>query len=227
MRPEFDGAIKQGREYIILSDVVGQGATLLELRYFIESSGGMVVGSQALTAGIFGGKLSINESTIKHLKGKFGDANLTRFLYDFNVAGSAQALTEKEGRFILRQSSLNALRDRIFEEAQSRNISLGAWKIHASVEVKYSKDDHIQGFTTADGKVYLVQGGIEKGKTMSVLAHELGVHAKNLGFKNAAQYQRLLRILNNSNVLNLFIGAGRCAVILPSTLTAPSAVQRL
>ncbi len=69
--------------------------------------------------------------------------------------------------------------------------------VNARPEIKYSQDGRVQGFTTSDGKVYLVQGGIKKGKAMSVLAHELGVHAKSLGFKNAAQYQRLLRILNN------------------------------
>lgn len=103
---------------------------------------------------------------------------LTRFLQDFNIAGSAGALTEKDGRFILKQSSLNALRDRIFAEAQSGNIPLDGWKVQTSPEVKYFTDGTIQGFTISDGKVYLVQGGIEQGKAMSVLAHELGVHAK-------------------------------------------------
>lgn len=54
---------------------------------------------------------------------------------------------------------------------------------------KRSKDGKIQGFTTPDGKAYLVRDGIAKGNAMGVLSHEMGVHAKRLGFKKDAEWQ--------------------------------------
>ena len=55
-----------------------------------------------------------------------------------------------------------------------------------------SEDGKVQGFTTPDGKVHLVRDGIAKGKAMGVLAHEMGVHAKRLGFKKDAEWQGIV-----------------------------------
>jgi len=70
--------------------------------------------------------------TTKKLEEKFGREKLERFLIEFNTAGRIEALTEKEGRFILRQLSLNSLRDRIFADASEANISPSAWQVQAS-----------------------------------------------------------------------------------------------
>lgn len=132
LRPEFEGQVKPGREYIMLDDAIGQGGTMAELRHFIESRGGKVVNASALTSGIFGAKLSIRPDTITKLQEKFGRAKLESFLKEFNTAGSIDALTEKEGRFILRQLSLDAIRDRILADAREANISPSAWQVQAS-----------------------------------------------------------------------------------------------
>jgi hypothetical protein len=86
----------------------------------------------ALTSGIFGNKLSIRSETITKLEEKFSRGKLENFPHEFNTAGRIEALTEKEGRFILRQLSLNSLRDRILADAQEANISPTAWQIQAS-----------------------------------------------------------------------------------------------
>ena len=49
------------------------------------------------------------ERLITKLEEKFGREKLERFLKEFNTAGRIEALTEREGRFILRQLSLDAL----------------------------------------------------------------------------------------------------------------------
>ena len=61
--------------------------------------------------------------------------------------------------------------------------------------VKYSEDGKIQGFTTVDGRVYLVADGIAEGRSMGILAHELGVHARRLGFSTDEQWQGLMTAL--------------------------------
>ena len=64
------------------------------------------------------------------------------FLYEFNTAGTIEALTEKEGRKILgyRVQGLNALRNQIFKEAKEANVSPRAWQVQTPVqEVKPDK----------------------------------------------------------------------------------------
>ena len=132
LRPEFAGKVEAGKEYILIDDAIGQGGTVAELRFFVESNGGRVVDVSALTSGIFGNKLSIRSETITNLKEKFSREKLKDFLYEFNTAGSIDALTEKEGRFILQQPSLNSLRDRILAGAREAGISPSAWQVQAS-----------------------------------------------------------------------------------------------
>jgi hypothetical protein len=73
------------------------------------------------------------ESSIFKLEEKFGREKLERSLDEFNTAGRIEALTEKEGRFILRQLSINSLRDRILADAQEANITPTAWQKQASL----------------------------------------------------------------------------------------------
>ena len=71
-----------------------------------------------------------------------------------------------------------------------------AWKVGESVapDVKYSEHgQRLEGLTFPDGKVWLVEGNIEKGQAAGVLAHELGVHARKLGFKDEKSFERILK----------------------------------
>lgn len=71
--------------------------------------------------------------TVHNLKEKFGHEQLESFLREFNIAGRTEALAEKEGRFILRQVSLDSLRNRILEEARRKNIPPSTWEVQAPV----------------------------------------------------------------------------------------------
>ena len=122
-----------GREYIILDDAAGMGGTIAELRFFIESNGGTVVNSSTLISGIFGARLPIRSTTITAIEKKFGRKDTEVLLHDFNTAGRIEALREKEGRYILVQSSLDSLRDKILTAAQDANISPDAWEVRRSL----------------------------------------------------------------------------------------------
>jgi len=136
VRPSFDGKVEKGRQYIVLDDALGQGGTSSELRHYIENNGGEVVYISALTAGIFGAKVSIKRGTITNLINAFGRKKLEDFLHEFNTAGTIEALTEKEGRKILgfRVQGLNALRNQIFKEAKEANVSPRAWQVQTPVQ---------------------------------------------------------------------------------------------
>ncbi len=149
LRPEFAGKVEPGREYILLDDAIGQGGTVAELRFFIESNGGRVVNVSALTSGIFGNKLSIRNETVQKLKEKFGREKLEKFLNEFNTAGRIEALTEKEGRYILRQVSLDSLRNQIITDAQEADIRPSAWQVQTPLSRLASRATLPSGATKA------------------------------------------------------------------------------
>jgi hypothetical protein len=61
------------------------------------------------------------------------------------------------------------------------------------VEPRYSEQgQRLEGLTFPDGKVWLIDGNIEKGQAAGVLAHELGVHARKLGFKDEKSFNAIL-----------------------------------
>lgn len=91
---------------------------------------------------------------------------------------------------------------------------------------KRSEDGKIQGFTTPDGKVHLVRDGIQKGNAMGVLAHEMGVHAKRLGFKKDAEWQGIVKSIERRSTSNGRSGqAIRAAQERIPKDTAPEHVQ--
>jgi hypothetical protein len=59
--------------------------------------------------------ISIKHDTIAAITGKFNRGQLEQLLRDENITGSIEALTESEGRAILRFGTLDALRNRILE----------------------------------------------------------------------------------------------------------------
>lgn len=93
------------------------------------------------------------------------------------------------------------------------------------MEIKYSKDGKIQG-VYLDGKAYLVEDGIAEGQAMGVLAHEMGVHAKRLGFKKDAEWQGIVKSIERRSTSNGRSGqAIRAAQERIPKDTAPEHVQ--
>jgi len=89
----------------------------------------------ALTAGIFGARLSVKAETIVKLKEKFGYEEVESFIRKFNTAGRIEALTEKQAQRIFGSSSLESLRNRILEEAREAGISPSTWEVRRPAQV--------------------------------------------------------------------------------------------
>lgn len=120
-RPRFEGRVQEGREYILVDDVVTGGGSLSELRQYIESRGGKVVAISTLGYAKFSTKIALSEKTRLALVDKFGETALREFLASENLyGGEIGALTESEARALLNVGSLDAARDRIFEAGQDR-----------------------------------------------------------------------------------------------------------
>ena len=124
-RPEFDGDVIKGQEYILVDDVLSQGGTMSELRHYIENKGGKVVAVAPLTYARGSGILGVQNSTIKNLNERFGKNELEKLLQEFNVSGKTEAITEREGRYLLKFRSLDSIRNRLTQAKQERINSLG------------------------------------------------------------------------------------------------------
>lgn len=132
-RKEFSGDIKPGGKYLLVDDILTQGGTIHEMRHHIANGGADAVGVISLAFSVGSNVISIQPQTITQLAERFGRGKLEKILDDFNISGTIEALTESEGRAILRFQSLDALRNRLTEVSRSLGLSE-----HAGEVPKYS-----------------------------------------------------------------------------------------
>ena len=69
-QPDFEGAVTQGRDYVLVDDFVGMGGTLANLRGFIEAQGGKVVAAVTLTGKPYSAKLALDAEQLQKLREK-------------------------------------------------------------------------------------------------------------------------------------------------------------
>lgn len=123
----FDGRVVAGQRYLLIDDAVTQGGTLADLKGYIESSGGIVIGASVLMGKPHSAKLAITKSTLgllrKNLGKDFEAWWIKEFGYDFSK------FTESEARYINKQitrTSPDAVRDtlttRRFEAIGKRSL---------------------------------------------------------------------------------------------------------
>jgi hypothetical protein len=108
----FDGIVTEKQHYIIADDFIGQGGTLTNLRGYIESKGGRVLLTTALTGKPYSAKLTVSLETLSALRKKHGDLEpwwRETFGYDF------ACLTESEARYLERAEDADTIRNRLAE----------------------------------------------------------------------------------------------------------------
>lgn len=108
-QPAFYGKIEEGRRYIVADDVCTMGGTIAELRGYIESQGGCVICATTLaTRDGNNVKISLAAETLRELNGALNGqlAKVVRTELGYDIS----CLTEAEGQFLLRCSSIDALR---------------------------------------------------------------------------------------------------------------------
>lgn len=106
----FDGEVA-ANNYLLVDDFIGQGGTLANLRGFVETNRGKVVGAVALTGKPYSAKLRLEAQELAELRGKHGDALerwwLTTFGYGF------ERLTQSEARYIARVDHAHYVSERL------------------------------------------------------------------------------------------------------------------
>jgi len=112
----FDGPVEPGREYIAVDDVATSGATLRELRNYIEANGGKFVEASTLALAQFSSRLHPSEETISKINANLGEKNVEAALRQAGITGGLRSLTQSQLREISRYGSIDALRNRLLEE---------------------------------------------------------------------------------------------------------------
>jgi hypoxanthine-guanine phosphoribosyltransferase len=115
-QPAFDGDVIKGKEYFIVDDFIGMGGTIANLRGYVESKGGIVIGATALTGKPYSSKLAPDRNTLQDLRDKHGkeleDWWEKRFNHTFD------SLTQSEARYLLKTENADRIRNKIIEAEQ-------------------------------------------------------------------------------------------------------------
>jgi len=158
----FRGDIK-GRRFVLVDDQITSGSTLNELRHFIETQGGEVVGVFGLTKVYDSDILKILPEQIRSLEERFGRENLEKILREADITGKIDGLTRGQADYLLRFSTLDGLRDRIFT-ARPKDViqDIGHVGKQADARLKLNPSDIFhpkdwESFDPEQAKQYLKQ----------------------------------------------------------------------
>ncbi|HEX8815926.1 MAG TPA: phosphoribosyltransferase [Terriglobales bacterium] len=110
--PVFEGDV-EAVDYLLIDDFVGQGGTLANLRGYLESNNGRVLGAVTLTGKAYSAGLRLTQETLGALREKHGEKLekwwITTFGYGFD------RLTESEARYLIRSDDADRASARIIE----------------------------------------------------------------------------------------------------------------
>jgi hypothetical protein len=106
----FDGEVAPVN-YLLVDDFIGQGGTLANLRGFVETNGGNVIGATVLTGKAYSSKLRPDESAVFDLRKKHGrqleEWWSATFGYGF------ERLTQSEVRYLTRVDDAHTKPERL------------------------------------------------------------------------------------------------------------------
>lgn len=110
-QPLFDGGVEHGRDYVLVDDFIGQGATLANLRGHVLAGGGRILGITSLTGKPVSAILALWPATLAELRQTHGNdlENWWRQVFGFGF----EHLTESEARYLIPRSDADRVREEI------------------------------------------------------------------------------------------------------------------
>lgn len=112
-QPTFEGEVIPDQEYFLVDDTLSVGGTFAQLKGYIESNGGKVIGASALTAHHGSLSLPVTERMLNAIKLKHGDA--MDIVVEEELGYGLSKLTNQEAGHFRAAASADAMRDRIIE----------------------------------------------------------------------------------------------------------------
>ena len=114
----FDGEVAAA-SYLLVNDFIGQGGTLANLKGFVETKGGTVIGATALTGKSYSAKLRPDEQTLVELRRKHGERLEEWWFATFGYG--FERLTQSEVRYLTRVDDAHAIPERLALARRGRN----------------------------------------------------------------------------------------------------------
>lgn len=114
-RSEFSGPVEAGKDYLLADDHITQGGTLADLKAYIESRGGRVIGATTLTGADKHAKLAPSEQVIGQLRDSFPGLEPD---WKERVGYGYEGLTQAEADYLQRFNSADAIRDTVLAPGQ-------------------------------------------------------------------------------------------------------------
>ena len=118
LRPEFDGSVTKGANYVLVDDVMNMGGTLAELSSYILEAGGIVLSVIVLVNAGRVKHLQPNRKTILELEKRYGN-EFTRIL---GIVPSA--LTANESNYLIGFRTADEIRNRLVKAREETTIRL-------------------------------------------------------------------------------------------------------
>lgn len=115
----FNGLIAAGKNYVMVDDFIGQGGTLANLKGYIETHGGTVVGATVLTGKPFSAKLTLLNDQLDALRKKHGH-ELEKW-WETQFGHGFDRLTQSEARYLERSPDADTIRNKVTEAKQAGN----------------------------------------------------------------------------------------------------------
>ena len=117
-RPEFEGPVEAGAEYVLIDDVVNFGTTLAELAHYIQLNGGLVSNIAVMVNAGRNKTLSPDRKTLRILKERF--ANEIIEIFGINI----DALTANEAQYLVGFRTADEIRNRCLKAKKESNLRL-------------------------------------------------------------------------------------------------------
>ena len=114
----FEGEVAHVN-YLLVDDFIGQGGTLANLRGFVETNGGRVIGAAALTGKTYSAKLRVGEQALLELRRKHGERLEEWWIATFGYG--FERLTHSEARYLARVDDANAVPERLATARRARD----------------------------------------------------------------------------------------------------------
>ena len=118
LKPEFDGAVTDGANYILVDDVTSMGCTLAELSNYIQCAGGIVIADIILVNAGRSKHFHPADNVINKIEKRFG--NEIRELFGIVPV----ALTANEANYIIGFRSADEIRNRMAKAKKETNLRL-------------------------------------------------------------------------------------------------------
>ncbi len=120
----FSGDAREGAEYLIVDDFIGQGGTVANLKGFVEARGGRVIGVTTLTGRSYSARLAPEPSLIQAVRDKHGNDLETGWHQEYGYG--FDCLTQSEARYFERSPDADTIRKRVAEARQGAGVPVAA-----------------------------------------------------------------------------------------------------